>query len=82
MKPELLAPAMMIASGSIHAVVNAILKGGRAIIDGSSALILPPATLVDSLLGGDPVVRRYETSFVKHRRKFTPALPLHELVEG
>jgi len=51
-KPELLAPAMMIASGSIHAVVNAILKGGRdkmagrAIIDGSSALILLPATLL------------------------------------
>jgi len=50
--PELLAPAMMIASGSIHAVVNAILKGGkdkmagRAIIDGSSALILLPATLL------------------------------------
>jgi drug/metabolite transporter (DMT)-like permease len=48
----LLAPAMMIASGSIHAVVNAILKGGkdkmagRAIIDGSSALILLPATLL------------------------------------
>lgn len=36
--------------------------------------------LVDSLLGGDPVVRRYETSFVKRRRKFTPALPLHELI--
>jgi len=50
--PEFLAPAMMIASGSIHAVVNAILKGGkdkmtgRAIIDGSSALILLPATLL------------------------------------
>lgn len=46
-----LAPAMMIASGSIHAVVNAILKGGRdkmagrATIDGSSALLLLPATL-------------------------------------
>lgn len=38
--------------------------------------------LVDSLLGSDPVVRRYETSFVKRRRKFTPALPLHELLEG
>lgn len=52
MTPEFLAPAMMIASGSIHAVVNAILKGGkdkmtgRAIIDGSSALILLPATLL------------------------------------
>lgn len=36
--------------------------------------------LVDSLLGSDPVVRRYETSFFKRRRKFTPALPLHELL--
>ena len=43
---------MMIASGSIHAVVNAILKGGkdkmagRALIDGSSAVLLLPATLL------------------------------------
>lgn len=36
--------------------------------------------LVDSLLGNDPVVRRYETSFFKRRRKFTPALPLHALL--
>lgn len=36
--------------------------------------------LVDSLLGNEPVVRRYETSFFKRRRKFTPALPLHELL--
>ncbi|WP_413418742.1 hypothetical protein [Sphingomonas sp. Sphisp140] len=49
---------MMIASGSIHAVVNAILKGGkdkmtgRAIIDGSSALILLPATLLVPLPAG------------------------------
>jgi drug/metabolite transporter (DMT)-like permease len=49
MTPELLAPLMMIASGSIHAIVNAILKGGkdklagRAVIDGSSAVILLPA---------------------------------------
>jgi drug/metabolite transporter (DMT)-like permease len=56
--PEFLAPAMMIASGSIHAVVNAILKGGkdkmtgRAIIDGSSALILLPATLLVPLPHG------------------------------
>lgn len=41
----------MIASGSIHAVVNAILKGGkdklagRAVIDGSSAAMLLPALL-------------------------------------
>lgn len=40
---------MMMASGSIHAVVNAIVKGGkdkmaaRAITDGSSAVILLPA---------------------------------------
>lgn len=53
-----LAPAMMIASGSIHAVVNAILKGGkdkmagRAVIDGSSAIILLPATLLVPLPDG------------------------------
>lgn len=35
--------------------------------------------LVDSLLGREPVVRRYESSFVKRRRKFTTALPLGEL---
>lgn len=58
MNSALLAPAMMIASGSIHAVVNAILKGGkdkmagRAIIDGSSALILLPATLLVPLPAG------------------------------
>jgi hypothetical protein len=45
--PEILAPAMMIASGSIHALVNAILKGGkdkiagRAVIEGSSAILIP-----------------------------------------
>lgn len=49
--PDWLAPAMMIASGSIHAIVNAILKGGkdkmagRAMIDGSSALLILPAAL-------------------------------------
>jgi drug/metabolite transporter (DMT)-like permease len=53
-----LAPVMMIASGSIHAVVNAILKGGkdkmagRAVIDGSSALLLLPATLLVPLPHG------------------------------
>lgn len=53
-----LPPVMMIASGSIHAVVNAILKGGkdkmagRAVIDGSSALILLPATLLVPLPEG------------------------------
>lgn len=31
---------------------------------------------VDTMLGADPVVRRYETSFVKRRRKFSTALPL------
>lgn len=30
----------------------------------------------DAQLAGDPVVRRYETSFVKKRRKFSLALPL------
>ena len=49
---------MMIASGSIHAVVNAIVKGGkdkmaaRAITDGSSAIILLPATLFVALPNG------------------------------
>ena len=44
-----LAAAMMIASGSIHAVVNAIVKGGRdkmaarAFTDGAAAIILLPA---------------------------------------
>lgn len=46
-----LAPLLMIASGSIHAVVNAIVKGGRdkmasrAMTDGSAAVILLPALL-------------------------------------
>jgi drug/metabolite transporter (DMT)-like permease len=49
--PLTLASLMMIASGSIHAIVNAIVKGGRdkaaarALTDGSSALILLPAIL-------------------------------------
>lgn len=49
MSPFTLAALMMIASGSIHAVVNAIVKGGRdkaaarALTDGASALILLPA---------------------------------------
>lgn len=30
----------------------------------------------DEMLAGDPVVRRYETSFVKKRRKFSLALPI------
>lgn len=55
---EWLAPAMMIASGSIHAIVNAILKGGkdklagRAIIDGTSAVILLPVLFFVPLPGG------------------------------
>jgi drug/metabolite transporter (DMT)-like permease len=46
-----LAPLLMIGSGSIHAVVNAIVKGGRdkmasrAMTDGSAAAILLPALL-------------------------------------
>jgi Lrp/AsnC family leucine-responsive transcriptional regulator len=32
--------------------------------------------LCDDLLAGDPVVRRYESRFIKKRRKFTTALPL------
>ena len=56
--PAWLAPAMMIVSGSLHAIVNAILKGGkdkmagRALIDGSSALFLLPATLLVPLPHG------------------------------
>lgn len=49
---------MMIASGSIHAIVNAIVKGGRdkaaarALTDGSAALILLPALPFVSLPHG------------------------------
>ena len=48
----------MIASGSIHAVVNAIVKGGRdemasrAVTDGASAIILLPAILLVPLPAG------------------------------
>lgn len=58
MTAEWLPPVMMIVSGSLHAVVNAILKGGkdkmagRAMIDGSSALMLLPATLLVPLPHG------------------------------
>src|SRR3546814_15802829 len=51
MPPLAIAAILMIASGSIHAIVNAIVKGGRdkmagrALTDGSSAIILLPATL-------------------------------------
>jgi drug/metabolite transporter (DMT)-like permease len=53
-----LAPLLMIASGSVHAVVNAIVKGGkdkmasRAMTDGSSAIILLPALLIVPLPHG------------------------------
>ncbi len=53
-----LAAAMMIASGSIHAIVNAIVKGGRdkmaarAFTDAASAAILLPATLLVALPHG------------------------------
>lgn len=33
----------------------------------------------DAMLADGSVVRRYETSFVKRRRKFSPALPLDEI---
>ena len=42
----------MIASGSIHAVVNGIVKGGRdkmasrAVTDGASAIIMLPAIVL------------------------------------
>jgi drug/metabolite transporter (DMT)-like permease len=53
-----LAPLLMIASGSIHAMVNAIVKGGkdkmasRAMTDGSAAIILLPALLLVPLPQG------------------------------
>ncbi|MEH3035159.1 MAG: DMT family transporter [Sphingomonas adhaesiva] len=53
-----LAAAMMIASGSIHAVVNAIVKGGRdkmaarAFTDAAAAIILLPAILIVPLPHG------------------------------
>jgi drug/metabolite transporter (DMT)-like permease len=53
-----LAPLLMIASGSIHAIVNAIVKGGRdkmaarAMTDGSAAAILLPALLLVPLPAG------------------------------
>lgn len=56
--PAWIPAATMIASGSIHAMVNAILKGGRdkmagrAVIDGSSAVLLLPATLLVPLPHG------------------------------
>lgn len=35
----------------------------------------------DTMLGEDPVVRRYESSFVKRRRKFSLALPLDTMAD-
>ncbi len=58
MAPILLASLMMIVSGSVHAVVNAIVKGGRdkmaarAVTDGASAIILLPATLIVAMPTG------------------------------
>ena len=58
MSPFAVASVMMIASGSIHAVVNAIIKSGRdrmagrAATDGISALLLLPATLLVPLPAG------------------------------
>jgi drug/metabolite transporter (DMT)-like permease len=54
----MLAPLLMIASGSVHAVVNAIVKGGkdkmasRAMTDGSAAIILLPVLLLVPLPHG------------------------------
>jgi drug/metabolite transporter (DMT)-like permease len=54
----MLAPLLMIASGSVHAVVNAIVKGGkdkmasRAMTDGSAAVILLPVLLLVPLPHG------------------------------
>jgi DNA-binding Lrp family transcriptional regulator len=36
----------------------------------------------DNLLGEQPAVRRYETSFVKKRAKVSLALPLEQLARG
>jgi drug/metabolite transporter (DMT)-like permease len=54
----MLAPLLMIASGSVHAIVNAIVKGGkdkmasRAMTDGSAAIILLPVLLLVPLPQG------------------------------
>jgi len=58
MPPFTLAALLMIASGSIHAIVNAIVKGGRdkaagrAVTDGTSAILLLPFTLLVPLPHG------------------------------
>ncbi|MEO8812839.1 MAG: hypothetical protein ABI376_08015, partial [Caulobacteraceae bacterium] len=49
MQPVALASIMVVVSGAVHAVVNAILKSGgdkmssRALIDGFSAILILPA---------------------------------------
>jgi len=58
MAPVTLASLMMIASGMIHAVVNAIIKGGRdkmagrAATDGTAALVMVPAVVLVPLPHG------------------------------
>jgi drug/metabolite transporter (DMT)-like permease len=58
MPPFTLAALLMIASGSIHAIVNAIVKGGRdkaagrALTDGTSAIVLLPAVFLVPLPHG------------------------------
>jgi drug/metabolite transporter (DMT)-like permease len=58
MTPVALASLMMIASGVIHAVVNAIIKGGRdkmagrAATDGTAALVMVPAVALVPLPHG------------------------------
>ena len=58
MQPFTLAALLMIASGSIHAIVNAIVKGGRdkaagrALTDGTSAIVLLPAIFLVPLPHG------------------------------
>ena len=42
----------------------------------SRRTLLTADILADEMLAGDRVVRRYETSFVKKRRKLSLALPL------
>lgn len=58
MSPYVLAAGMMVVSGSVHAVVNAIVKGGRdrmaarAATDGTSALLLLPGIALVAVPSG------------------------------
>jgi drug/metabolite transporter (DMT)-like permease len=58
MNPTQVAAVMIVASGAAHAVVNAVLKAGkdkmssRALIDGSSALLILPAAFLVPLPHG------------------------------